>query len=436
MTTDEFVPDAVAEPIGPVTESARIDVIDAVRGLALLGIFMVNINSFGQAIGEFARTAPPPGSPFTEVAAFYFVKIFFESKSYPLFAMLFGAGLVLQSGRAQQAGRSFFGPGLRRLTVLLLMGAAHALLFWYGDILFLYAAVGILLFFVRRARPTTLAVLGAGFLLISLFTTALLIFFVKHSGESPPPAAAAPEIRHFEDPYDTFWRAFKNDELKEPEAPLWIQTETQAYREGPYRQLFLFRMTTWLIILIFAALGYGWHIAAMVFFGAALYKAGLFEAHNRHWWWRLLRIGLCVGLPCAIVAPFCKRFIGGAVGEIVAEFLVFLGGPLLSLGYMGAIALLVNSGKAPVLIRGLTSAGRMALTNYLSQTLIATTIFYYYGLGLFGRTTDLERIGIVLAVYLVQIILSTIWLRYFQFGPMEWLWRTLTYLRPQPMLRA
>ena len=117
------------------------------------------------------------------------------------------------------------------------------------------------------------------------------------------------------------------------------------------------------------------------------------------------------------------------------RFSSFLGGPFLSLGYLSAVTLLVENGRLPVLMRGLTSAGRMALTNYLMQSVIATTIFYYYGLGLFGQTTEVQRIGIVFAVYLLQLLLSVFWLRVFRFGPMEWLWRSLTYLRPQPLLR-
>jgi uncharacterized protein len=108
----------------------------------------------------------------------------------------------------------------------------------------------------------------------------------------------------------------------------------------------------------------------------------------------------------------------------------------MSLGYLVGWTLAVEDGRCRFMTRALANAGRMALTNYLMQTVIATTIFYFYGLALFARTTRVERLGIVLAVFAGQLLFSALWLRYFQFGPMEWLWRSLTYRRRPPFLRG
>jgi uncharacterized protein len=306
---------------------------------------------------------------------------------------------------------------------------------WYGDILFMYAVIGFVLLFFARSRARTLAIVSFICLVVALVATAILTVFVISGPEKSADKTEPTAPTHFDDPFQTWITALGDGKLQDPEAPLWVNTETQAYREGPYDQLFKFRAATWLLILAFAAAGYGWHVAAMVFLGAALFKAGIFDPANRRWQRRLLWIGVFFGLPLSVVAPFCRLWWPGARGDVIGEILVFVGGPFLSLGYLSAITLLVENGRLPILMRGLTSAGRMALTNYLMQSVIATTIFYYYGLGLFGQTTEVQRIGIVFAVYLLQLLLSVLWLRVFRFGPMEWLWRSLTYLRPQPLLR-
>ena len=137
-----------------------------------------------------SRSAPPAGSAWSEIGAFYFVKIFCESKSYPLFAMLFGAGLVLQASRADEAGRRFRGPGLRRMLVLLLMGVAHALFLWYGDILFMYAVIGFVLLFFARSRARTLAIVGFICLVVAITATSILTVFVIAAPEKSKPTTS------------------------------------------------------------------------------------------------------------------------------------------------------------------------------------------------------------------------------------------------------
>jgi uncharacterized protein len=436
MSTDELEPPPAAANIGPVPETARIDAIDAVRGFALLGIFLVNIHSFGEPFGEYSRPSPGPSASVAETIAFYAVKVFCEGKFYPLFSMLFGMGLVLQYQRAIDNGRRFVGIGLRRLLVLMLFGAAHALLLWYGDILFIYAISGMVLLLFLRCRARTLFVLSGAILFLAVIASAVVMLFVFPPPEPRPETVPAPALEHFADPFGRLTEAFESKELgNDPASPIWLQTETQAYREGPYDQLFKFRALSWAIILFVCLIGFGWEIAAMMFFGAALFKAGLFTPERSHWFRRFCLIGLILGLPMCAAGALAARYVPGIPGALSAALLQMIGGPLLSLGYLGAIALAVDRGWAPGLTGALANTGRMALTNYLTQTVVATTIFYYYGLGLFAQTTPVERVGIVLAVYCIQLVVSSVWLRYFEFGPMEWLWRSLTYLRLQPLVR-
>lgn len=419
----------------PVDESSRLHGIDAARGLALLGIFFVNIQSFAEPFGSFMRPTPEPGA--LNWVSFYVVKVFCEGKFYPLFSMLFGMGLMLQRGRAVGAGREFGWLGARRLIVLMMIGLAHALGVWYGDILFMYAVCGLVLLLMSGLAARTLAIIAAGVaaagMVVATAFFALLVF-----GAGPNPPVPGFEIvgptEHYADPFGRLIEHFKDPahQDKSPASLVWMTAETQAYAQGPYGQLFAMRAMSWLTYLVFSIPTFWWHVMVLMLFGAAMLKGGLFTEAGRAWRVRMAVIGLPVGIGLAVLAAALPGM--GQGGKFVAGPLVMIGGPILSLGYLGAMCWLAERGA--VVARLLANVGRMAMTNYLMQSLIATSVFYYYGLGWFGQTTRPERIGIVLAIFAAQIVLSTLWLSRFRFGPMEWLWRSLTYLRPQPLARS
>ncbi len=475
-------------PLTPVAESSRIDAIDVVRGFALLGIFLVNIGMHGDAFGLYFDPAPPAGSSPADRVVHYVVKVFCEGKFYPLFSLLFGIGLALQWQRARAAGRRLLGTGLRRLAVLSLFGLAHGLLLWYGDILFIYSIAGLLLLLLIDARPRTLAIIGACLMAVcalagtGLGTLGALETISRErnaaavapletealaqadpADPSPTPddeaptdeahaAQDAPEpASHTDEPPDEADPGPKTPieralaVFEDPSqmqgvggplsSPVWLEAETEAYRDGPYGQALFFRVVTFASMLVFCALGFWWNVAAMLLFGAAMLKAGLFEPRNAHWHRRFVLVGLFLGIPFGLLYAFLPVIAPPWVYMVAGNVLAMVGGPLLSIGYLGAITLIVRSGAARAATGAIAKVGRMALTNYLMQTVISTGIFYHWGLGLFGETTRIERVGIVLAIYAAQIVFSVLWLRFFRFGPMEWAWRSLTYLRPQPMLR-
>lgn len=429
----------IARPAaGPLAETRRISAIDSARGFALLGIFLVNVHFFADALG--AVTEPTPGDEISAAnrVVRYATRALCEGKFYPLFSMLFGMGLMLQFQRFEARGGGFIGYGVRRLLVLLAIGVCHAVLIWYGDILVLYSLVGVLLLFMAHTRIRTLLWTGVGLLVLSLVLAGAFaaVMLATAPSATPPPVPAPADAPHFDDPFGVMWHALTTGELKDgPASPLWINTERQAYRDGPYDQLFKFRLLTWAMLLVIYFLGTGAHVAALFLFGAALLKAGLFEPERAPWRKRLILIGLCVGLPVCVLAAFLPRILNPAAGQLTAGFLNALFGPLLSLGYLTRICLLIDRGWCGRLTHALAMTGRMALTNYLTQSIVASFVFYYYGFGLFGRTSPIERVGIVFAIYLAQIAVSVFWMRQFRFGPMEWLWRSLTYLRFQPMRR-
>lgn len=466
------------EPLhGPVPETSRINAIDVVRGFALLGIFMVNAQFFAEPIGTYLRHAPPVDASAADAAAFYLVKALGEGKFYPLFSLLFGMGLALQWRRAKAVGRALWATGLRRLLVLGLLGLTHGLLLWYGDILFIYSTAGVLLLLLIAARPRTLVLVGSGLMAIAVVLSAGMgalavlstppvssdaLEAVEVNPETtpqptPPADDALPHDHsqpqspndvetsepHSAPPVSPFDRALRI--LQDPQAmqgvggptatQTWMEAETEAYQNGPYLQTLLFRIFSFAFYMIYAVLGFWWHVAAMFCFGAAMLKAGIFDPRNAHWLRRMGIFGLTIGVPIGLLYALMPMFAPEKIFWMFGGALVMIGGPILSLGYLGAIATLVSSGRLRKLTSAIACVGRMALTNYLMQTIIATAIFYYWGLGLFGKTTPIERVAIILAVYAAQIPVSVLWLRAFRFGPMEWVWRSLTYLHPQPLMR-
>lgn len=451
------MPQPTPEPIAP---TARISALDAARGFALLGIFCVNIQTFAGPFGNLIDPAPPAGV--ADSIAHYFIRIFCEGKFYPLFSAMFGIGLVLQRQRIRDAGRSFGGLYSRRLIVLGLMGLAHALLLWYGDILFVYAFAGAILLLCSGWSGKILLRVGIGLVLFTALLTAGFSAISVPAPSTPPAAVAAPsgpatdESAYFEGdpgaqpspatpdkfddpffhtPFGRLIKGFQTGAVHQPTEPVWVENETDAYRNGPYLQLFFFRAMTWLMILFISAVNFGWHVLGMFFIGAGLMKRGFFDPENTRMPRRALLLGATLGLPLAVGAALLPRL--GITAPIMAAAgaMTTIGGTLLGLGYLGAVTIFVRSGRAAWLARSLARVGRMALTNYLSQTVIATTIFYYYGLGMFGETTKAEQLVLVFIIYALQHLFSFIWLSIFAMGPMEWLWRTLTYLRPQPLLR-
>ncbi len=499
--------------LGPVAASSRINAIDVARGFALLGILSVNIKFFAEPFGEAMRLTPPEGVG--NMIVHFFTKIFCEGKFYPLFSILFGMGLMLQRGRAEEAGRSIYKPYLRRLLALFLIGLSHALLLWYGDILFVYSLAGTALLLVSWCRPRTLLTIGGVFLFLSLTLSggfaALNMYNLEQmkqaeaersakagdsatpggagagdagtpsaptSHETPDPAgdtgttdapstdasalsgdapsadspsggasgAGGPRDRDFEQFLDRafspkvaeFFKMMTRGKVTGgPKDALWMAAETSAYRDGGFSSALAIRALSWGIFLIVCVVGFFWQVGAMFCLGAALLGLRFFDPDRAHWRKRAIVLGVVLGLPLSLVGVFGMSLFPNhrIIAGVAMNFGANLGGPMMALAYISAWAMLVERGVLSGVTRVLANAGRMALTNYLCQTLICTTIFYWYGFGLFGTFNNVQRLGVVLAVYGVEAAWSTWWLSRFRFGPMEWLWRTLTYWKPQPMRR-
>ena len=223
---------------------------------------------------------------------------------------------------------------------------------------------------------------------------------------------------------------------KGPVDPIWMETETAAYRDGPWIESFIFRAMSFGMMILFTIItGFGLHVLGMFFIGAGLLRARVFSRDRLGLHRRLFLLGLLLGLPIVLAGVFLPKLVDNQRLYVLMGMTNMVGGPLMSLGYLSAATLIAASGMLKPVVAAVARVGRMALTNYLTETVVATFLMYHWGLGWFGSVSPAQQVLIVLCVYAALLVTSTIWLRFFLFGPMEWLWRTATYLRPQPLLR-
>lgn len=401
----------------PIQQKDRIISLDVLRGFALLGILMINIQWF--AMPEAAAGNPTVYGDLTGAnrLVWMFAHLFYDTKMMNLFAMLYGAGIILLTERAEKRGGGSIKLHYKRTFWLFLIGLAHAYLLWIGDILVTYAVTASLIVWFRKLRPQTLVICAAIFFTIG----AVIMATVGLSIDSVPPETAA-ELRGY-------WR---------PD-PSTVSTIVDTYRsdwqtQNQYRfpNAFAFQTIAFPLLMF-------WRSAGLMLLGMALYKWGVLSAQrSRRTYWLLMVIGLTAGL--SIVGYGMARIVAdewsfnSSFFSLNAQF-NYLGGILVSLGYIGAICLIILRVGQNWFTNGLANVGRMALTNYLLQTIIATTIFYGHGFGRFGHVERTGQLLTVLAIWAFQLVFSHWWLSRFRFGLFEWIWRSLTYWKIQPLIR-
>ncbi len=401
----------------PVGGAERITAIDALRGFALFGILVVNIEGFSMNDATWVNPTAYGSLEGLNYWAWYANDLFFEYKFMAIFSMLFGAGILLMSGRTEAKGVRSAPLHYRRMLVLLVIGLCHAYLFWNGDILVWYSMCGLLVYLFRNRRATTLIAMGIGGLAVG---SAL---FVVSGWSMPhwPPEAMAEFVKGFNPTSEDIAR-----DIAAHRGGWLSQVAFRApYSLGMQTSVFFF----WGI----------WRVSGLMLLGMGLFKSGVLAAsRSNSFYLALLGVGLLVGLP-VVGFGIHQQF----RHDWAIEYSFFKGtqynywGSVLTcLGYAGGIMLLVNNGVLTPLTSRLAAVGRMALTNYLMQTIICTTIFYGHGFGLYGRVERTEQLLIVLAICACQLVLSPLWLGKFRFGPMEWVWRSLTYGKRQPFRRA
>jgi uncharacterized protein len=392
----------------PIAAGERVELLDALRGLALFGILVVNMGAFK---ADFF--GPPRHDDPLDVAATWLIAFGFQTKFYVLFSFLFGYGFSVQLARAAERGERAAGRYLRRLLGLLLLGLAHAILLFYGDILVTYAIFGLVLLLFRRVRGSVLVGLAAVLLFGSALLFAGLGALASTAGE-PEPAEVARE---------------RDQQAREAER------RAAAYRGTPAEAIGE-RLREYPGTLAFALLGQGPTILAMFLLGLWAGRRRLAEHPEEHapLLRRLLALGLHVGVPGALAWATYRTLYGFTFDArfLYAAALNFGTAPFLTAVYAIALATLWRDGRWRARLAPLAPVGRMALTNYLLQSATGAFLFTGYGLALYGRVGAALGLALSLAIFAAQVPLSAWWLRRFRFGPAEWVLRSLTYGRRQP----
>jgi uncharacterized protein len=397
----------------PVAATERIDVLDVLRGVAVLGILLVNIDSF-LGYGMAPPVGTPPGARYDRIAAFL-VEFLVQGKFYCLFSFLFGVGFAVFIARATARGRDAVALFKRRLVALLLIGGVHTFLIWYGDILTNYAVIGFALIpFLRRDDR---AVLRAALLWLASPVAFYLVLLALARFVPAGPASGG------------------GDGL-----PPFLVAALESFAHGSYpavvkgNVIFTIANVVRRIVLmfyprVFGMFLLGFYAGRVNFFAHLETHAALLR--------RICAFGFAVGLPLA--------FIGAAMGDsgsprlpsasgLVEMAVETIATPALALAYAAGICLMYRSARTLMLV--VAPVGRMALSSYLTHSVAGVLAFYGMGLGYYGQVSLTVGLALCFAMFAVQIVASRLWLSVAAFGPAEWLWRCITYRRFFALLRA
>ena len=408
----------------PVPGDERLVLLDVLRGFALLGIFLMNIEGM-VAPFEAAITGIDPVNTGVHYWADALIYVLVQAKFYPLFSLLFGMGFALMLTRAADAGRPFAAVYLRRTLALWVFGVLHVAFVWTGDVLNSYAMLAlVMLLFFRDTPVSRLPKWG-----IALMLVPPVLLVVGGAAMSlvmaVPEAAAELEVA--------------TREASEAMAAS-IESQRQALGNGTFMEATRERFSQ-LPSLIGALLLYGWQILGLFLLGSWFVRSGAIVRPDTfpRLYARLRWVALPVGLALTAVSVWLQPTLeldSMTLRQGAAMSLHMVGGTLMCLGYLAWIVRGMASARAAARLAWLAPAGRMALTNYLAQSVVSTLVFYGYGLGYFEQLPRAGQVLYVCVFFVVQVLLSHAWLARFRFGPMEWLWRAVTYLHLPAMRRA
>jgi len=401
---------------GPVTEPERIHSLDALRGFALLGILVMNIQAFSMPFSAYPNPTNYGDLTGANFAVWLLSHVFTDQKFMTIFSMLFGAGVVLMTTRVAARGDRPARRHYRRMLWLLLFGMLHGYLLWFGDILFLYAVCGMIVYPFRKLSARKLLIIGL--LGIAVASAISLVFGLTM------PYWPEREVANME------------NEMWSP-PPEKLGAEVATYRGGWFEQM-MHRVPTYFQLQTFFTLIFFWRPAGLMLVGMALYKWGVLSAErSRDFYARWIAVAALVGVPVILYGVQRNFATGWNVRQ--SMFLIsqynYWGSLLVSMGWVGLLMVLYKASMLQRLMEAFAAVGRMAFTNYLLQTILCTTIFYGHGLGLYGSVPRVGQIGVVFGMWALQLIISPIWLRYFHAGPFEWIWRSLTYGARPPFRR-
>ena len=423
--------------IKPVTETQRIESLDVLRGFALLGILLLNIIGFGLLSPSYSNPGfDLVGASSWNIATYVGIELLAEGAMRGLFSILFGAGIVLFA-----SGESGKGAWLhyKRTFWLMVFGLINAyLLLWNGDILVTYALAGAVLFLFRNLSPRSLAIsAGLFFVLISLvyagfsFGLSEARVAAEQVAASDSQASLPEELRRGAEA----WHDFESDWDPDQAA----MSDELAARRGSYGSAFKWNLVkNEEVYTLLVPLFLFWDALAMMLLGMSLYKYGVLRGdRSSAFYIKLMTFGFLVGVSFNSYEIYRAIASNFDILETFAQlqWSYHFGRLGLSLGYIGLLLCCINSELMSGLKARLAAVGRMALTNYLLQSLICALIFTGAGFAMVGELERFELYPVVIAIWVFQLWISPLWLRYYRFGPAEWLWRALTYGQVPPMQR-
>ncbi|GAB3061295.1 DUF418 domain-containing protein [Salinicoccus sesuvii] len=384
----------------PIQSSERVYEIDSVRGFALLGILMMNIMSFAgpQIEGQMTMETSDiyTGS---NAIVILLINVLVTSNFYTMFSFLFGLGFFIFLSRAEKKPGSTYLLFTRRMIVLLCFGIVHAVFLWYGDILTLYAVTGLFLMFFYRFKPVVnlivavvLLILGTVFVLL----LTLLMFSVRDMDMGEMAAVGS-------------------------------GFDMMTVAGGSYMDIISLNLSV-LSLMATSNIIMAPFVLAMFLIGLYVGQKGYFERLEsiNGLLWKVALIGILIGLPIKILTGYAMTYgMADPMWSMASMLAYTIGGPLMSLGYVALLILIMKRvGKFATLLQ---PVGQMALSNYIGQSILMVTLFF--GFGLFDKIDAVWFPLIVLLTFALQIIISHLWMKHFRFGPLEWVWRMLTYLK-------
>ncbi|MEO5953442.1 MAG: DUF418 domain-containing protein, partial [Chloroflexia bacterium] len=426
------------EQTAPVVAEERISSVDVLRGVALLGILLMNIQNFSLPGAAYGNPSAWAGD--TGWNLYYWVtnQILFEGKMRFLFSLLFGAGIVLMTGRAESRGAGVTTADifLRRNLWLVLLGMIHGYFIWDGDILYSYGMAGLGLFVFRVLSVKKLLIsAGVVFLLINLSTIGFFYsqfssrndgvaaFKVEEKKRSKEQKAAAETYAHQLEHTDIVKRKVKIEEQ------IADMRKGYAASFGPRARHTFGSETVAMMKFIL------WDVVFPMLLGMALYKAGVLSCLKPwQFYARMMLIGYALGIP--VLAYATKLAYDSYWDPMTGSWLMATyeyGRLTVGLGHLGLVLLIFKLGLFRPVTFLLAKVGQMALTNYLLTSILMTLLFNGYGLGRFGAFERHQLLYVVFSMWSINLILSPLWLKHFRFGPVEWAWRSPTYWKKQPM---
>ncbi len=407
----------------PVKQSERIEIIDVFRGLAIFGILMVNMPLMYEPMSQMMLGVVPDAS-ISRIISESFIKFFFEGKFYVIFSMLFGFGFWLFMNKEAGNGRGITPVYFRRLSVLLFFGIAHVIFLWAGDILVFYALFGLILLLFRKSSNRKIIKWSVWLSLLPTIITLSMFLLITLFSQVPEAKEAI----------DAGIQQGATNIQK------LVGQATAIYTSGSYPETIEMRLTEYLNILP-AILFFYPVVLGMFLIGFWAARNGVVSNYteNLAFFRKVFCWGLGIGIIANTLYTIAFRYATMSVPSVwslLTTSMHTFGGISFGLCYISGIVLLFAKGNSLVLSNYLAPAGRMALTNYLSQSLIGAILFLPFGFGLFGKVESWQGIAITVVIVCIQIFFSRWWLGRFRFGPVEWIWRCLTYLKFQPLRRV